>query len=167
MSRDIQPSQSPAVTAPPEGEPRHTPTPASERSCLSPRERWQCRRHWRTPARRRACIAPLAEGKSRRGVEGVGGDALLARRLIQRAVSRRVGHRPALFKPTLFFPRQLSIVNSSACSTNARSSAPLRSSCGAAARARREARFSSARSAAPSMPSCAARTHCSTAQASL
>ena len=28
--------------------------------------------------------------------EGVGGNALLARRLIQRAVSRRVGHRPAL-----------------------------------------------------------------------
>ena len=99
--------------------------------------------------------------------EGVRGNALLARRLIQRAVSRRVGHRPALFKPTLFFPRQLSIVNSSACSTNARSSVLLRSSCGAAARARREARFSSARSAAPSMPSCAARTHCSTAQASL
>ena len=35
------PSQSPSVTAPPKGEPRHTPTPALERSCLSPRERWR------------------------------------------------------------------------------------------------------------------------------
>ena len=33
------------------------------------------------------------------GVVRVGGDALLARRLIQRAVSRRVGHRPALYNP--------------------------------------------------------------------
>ena len=40
----VQPSQSPAVTAPPKGEPRHASTaPALERSCLSPRERWQRR----------------------------------------------------------------------------------------------------------------------------
>ena len=39
------PSQSPAVTAPPKGEPRPAyATPALERSCLSPRERWQCRK---------------------------------------------------------------------------------------------------------------------------
>ena len=39
------PSQSPAVTAPPEGEPRHVPTEAAlERPCLSLRERWQCRK---------------------------------------------------------------------------------------------------------------------------
>ena len=64
MSRDIQPSQSPAVTAPPEGEPRHTPTPASERSCLSPRERWQ--RVALTERGRGRCLAsPQADPASR------------------------------------------------------------------------------------------------------
>ena len=36
----VQPSQSPSVTAPPEGD---MPMPALERPCLSPRERWQRR----------------------------------------------------------------------------------------------------------------------------
>ena len=43
--RPYTPSQSPAVTAPPKGEPSLTPSAyASKRACLSPRERWQCRK---------------------------------------------------------------------------------------------------------------------------
>ena len=86
------PSQSPAVTAPPEGEPRHVPTEAAlERPCLSLRERWQ-----RAALTERGNAGRPEAVPYIRAIGGlcVGGGVSLARRLIQRAVSRRVGDAP-------------------------------------------------------------------------